>query len=261
MSEAIDNLQAFLSCSVYSSAPALDLVRTRLTTSGRSWEMLPGNCLFSRGTRADAVVLVAHADTVWCHSRTAMLADSFSPTPLQVDGDWIRSADPRTGIGADDRAGIAAIMELNDLQHSVLITDNEEIGMVGSTALLRSKHPVFAELQRHSFMVQLDRKGSTDFKCYSVGTPAFRKYMAEATGLREPDRFSFTDIVALCQDIAGANISIGYENEHTPREAQSISAWEKMVGIARRWLSEPTPRFALEPLKYDDDDGEEIKYS
>lgn len=254
MSAAIHNLKAMLSCSVYSSAPVLDLARARLTAVGRTWEMLPGNCLFSRGSRADAVVLVAHADTVWCHSRCPH--DPSTKTEFIVDRDgWIHSANPRTGIGADDRAGIAAILELLDLQHSVLITDNEEIGMVGAQRLARSGHPAFLDMQKHSFFVQFDRMGSTDFKCYDVGTSAFRKYVHEATGLVEPNRHSFTDIVTLCQDVAGCNISIGYQNEHTPKEKLSIPEWEKMLGIARRWLAEPTPRFELDEVDaadYDD---------
>lgn len=229
-----------LSCSVYETTQVLRLVVDRLEAAGRTWEMLPGNCLYSKGTREDAVVMVAHIDTVW-KSRY----NGSDRTPLNVANGRVSSARSITGIGADDRAGVAIILELLDLGHSILLTDDEEIGMVGSRHLRAFAPEAFEALQKHSFFVQFDRMGRVDFKCYNVGTDAFRDYVHKATGLTEPNRSSFTDIATLCRDVAGVNISVGYQNEHTPEEYLALADWDFALHTARAWLSQPTPRFEL----------------
>jgi tripeptide aminopeptidase len=76
-------------------------------------------------------LLMAHMDTV------PVCAGS---KPLR-DGDFIRSADPRTGLGADDRAGCAVVLSaaLSILMHKLahppltfLWTIQEEIGLYGA---------------------------------------------------------------------------------------------------------------------------------
>ena len=34
-------------------------------------------------------------------------------------------------------------------------------------------------------MIQLDRRGDNDFKCYNVGTDEFRKFIETSTGYKE----------------------------------------------------------------------------
>lgn len=240
MDEVHGRLFEVLSCSVYETTQILRLAAGRLEAAGRSWEMLPGNCMYSKGTREDAVVMVAHVDTVW-KSRY----NGSDRTPLHVADGRVSSARPITGIGADDRAGVALILELLDLGHSILLTDDEEIGMVGSRHLRRFAPEAFEEMQKHSFFVQFDRMGRVDFKCYSVGTDEFRNYVRVTTGLTEPNRSSFTDIVTLCRDVAGVNISVGYQHEHTPEEYLGLADWDFALHTARAWLSQPTPRFEL----------------
>ncbi|OQY09386.1 MAG: hypothetical protein B6I30_09910 [Desulfobacteraceae bacterium 4572_187] len=78
----------------------------------------------------------------------------------------------------------------------------------------------------HQFVVQLDRRNGRDFKCYSVGTDEFRNYVGQTTGYIEPDRSAYTDIVTICRDICGVNLSIGYHSEHCENEHLVISEWE-----------------------------------
>ncbi|MFA4958016.1 MAG: hypothetical protein WC556_13695 [Candidatus Methanoperedens sp.] len=100
------------------------------------------------------------------------------------------------------------------------------------------------EIQRHQFAVQFDRRNRRDFKCYSVGTDDFREYLMEKTGYTEPDRDSYTDIVTLCRDICGVNLSIGYLNEHTNEEILLIDEWWDTLEMCRKWLCEPDlPKF------------------
>lgn len=240
----IELLREIISCSVFDTNEVKEKVTTYLENRGRSVETLPGYCLYSPGPRDDRVVLVAHADTVWKYRKPQQESTEIE----EVNGVW-RSKHKRTGIGADDRAGIAMALLLSDLGHSILITDDEEIGMVGARTLRCSQHSSFLEMQRHRFFLQLDRRGFGDFKCYGVGTDEFRKYISKKTGFREPDRSSFTDICALCVDIPGANVSVGYENEHSPHEELHINAWQETLAILTTWLTPvDDARFVLPPV-------------
>jgi hypothetical protein len=197
------------------------------------------------GIRPDRALLVAHADTVW---------DSPSATPRQNvfvnDGDIYRSAGlvPRRGLGADDRAGCAILWALNNLGHSLLITDGEERGRLGSRFLMEdpSNRDIAEEINEgHSFAVQFDRRNAADFKCYDVGTDEFRSYVAKMTGYTEPDRSTYTDITTICRRIPGVNLSIGYYQEHTLDEYLVTREWQHTVDVAREWLSQPLPTFLL----------------
>lgn len=170
------------------------------------------------GFRPDAAVLVAHADTVW------------------ADGTCYERSYAKTGNGADDRSGCAILWLLRDSGHSLLITDGEESGCLGANYLKGCKD-IYDELNAHTFMVEFDRRGSKDFKCYEVGTKQFRKYVADMMpGYSEPDRNSCTDICAICRDICGVNLSVGYYNEHTPSEKVIEEEWHSTLTAARKWL-------------------------
>ncbi|MDY0017624.1 MAG: hypothetical protein RBS89_07265 [Candidatus Delongbacteria bacterium] len=175
----------------------------------------PARFVYVPGYKPDAAVLVAHADTVWT------IAQSRSGV---------------TGIGADDRAGCAILWLLRDSGHSLLITDGEERGCLGASYASRCID-IDNELNAHTFMVEFDRRGANDFKCYDVGTPEFRSYVADMMpGYTEPDRSSCTDICVLCKDICGVNLSIGYYNEHTTSERIEEDEWHATLTAARKWL-------------------------
>lgn len=197
----------------------------------RSFLYLPGN-------RPDRVLLVAHADTVWDEQL------GFPPKVLEEEG-VLRSGDPALGLGADDRAGCAAIWALRDLGHSLLITGGEEKGLLGAKYLRDEHSSLYQDLNSsHRFAVQFDRQQGQQFKCYAVGSDEFRAYVEAKTGYHEPDRLRGSDISVLCGTICGVNLSIGYRDEHTPQETQSIAEWEHTVQVSRRWLSEANlPRF------------------
>ena len=188
------------------------------------------------GTRENAVLLVAHADTA---------ADERSRIAIEENSRVIFN---RYGIlGADDRAGCAMLWLLRELGHGLLVTDGEEMGGIGTAFLATAFPELYDELNcRYNFMIQIDRRGGNDFKCYNVGTDEFRAYVAEKTGFAEPNRSSFTDIVGLCRDVCGANLSCGYHDEHTAMEYLVKQEWHHTLTLLRRWLSEPgLPAFPL----------------
>lgn len=200
--------------------------------------------VYVRGGRQSKVLLVAHVDTFWDEPQRE--EDPLFPQLLQ-DGQLIRSGSESFGIGADDRAGCAILWLLRDLGHSLLLTDGEEGGRIGSCWLMEdpSNQDLREEVQRdHQFVVQFDRRNGRDYKCYRVGTDLFKDYVEDKTGYSEPNRSSFTDIVTLCRDICGVNLSVGYQNEHSPQETLDTDDWLHTLNLARLWLSEDDlPRF------------------
>lgn len=202
----------------------------------------PARFLYVPGTRPYRVLLAAHADTMWDEPGRAGVPNHF----LEKDG--VIRAQGR-GLGADDRAGCAILWLIKDLGHSLLITDGEERGRLGSRFLMEdpSNRDIAEEINRtHGFAVQFDRRNSRDFKCYDVGTDEFRSYVARQTGYTEPDRDSYTDITTLCRRIPGVNLSIGFYNEHTAQEYLVFEQWMNTLSMAKEWLSGPLPGFILQ---------------
>ena len=180
------------------------------------------------GSRENAVLLVAHADTVGRETLEVDLAEDE------------KTISNRNGIlGADDRAGCAMLWLLRNTGHGLLVTDGEECGSVGSEFLIREFPHLFDEINsRYQFMIQIDRCSHADFKCYKVGTEDFRSYVRAKTHFTEPDRNRSTDIVRLCRDICGVNLSCGYYREHTDEEYLVKEEWRNTLEILRSWLSE-----------------------
>lgn len=118
---------------------------------------------------------------------------------------------------------------------------------MGSTWLMSANRDIADEINNdHQFVVQFDRRGGSDFKCYTVGTDEFREYVNLKTGYTEPDMSIYTDIVTLCEKITGVNLSIGYQQNHTFDECLIISDWQNTLDLCRKWLSEKElPRFKL----------------
>ena len=186
------------------------------------------------GTREKGVLLVAHADTV---------AEANQEVALEEKAGVIRNT---AGIlGADDRAGCAMLWLLRESGHGLLVTDGEENGCIGAHFLSDDCTDIFDEINgRYQFMVQIDRRNGRDYKCYDVGTDAFRAYVESKTGFAEPDRSSSTDIRVLCKKICGVNLSCGYHNEHHEDEYIVTSEWLGTLALLRKWLAEDDlPKF------------------
>lgn len=227
----IDLLNEFLSMTLNSSD---EVFRKFNTIAGAElYGNSPERCLFIEGARKNRVVLVAHADTHWDNK------PGYGAPRIVCENGIVRNNNNMGGLGADDRAGCAMIWLLKDLGHSILITDGEETGRQGSNWLMNNCPDIADKINRdHQFAVQLDRRNGTDYKCYEVGTDEFREYVECQTGYTEPDRDFFTDIVTICRDICGVNLSIGYHNELCSCESLNIREWQHTLDVCRKWLSQ-----------------------
>ena len=203
--------------------------------------------LYIEGKRHPAsgrVLLVAHADTAWDMTFGDVAGLPLVRRPPRIEDGVVRSADPEHGIGADDRAGLAILWLLRHSGHSILITDLEEQGCLGSRDLREKEPELLRRINRdHAFAIQFDRCGGRDFKCYEVGTAGFRTYLKRVTGYTEPDRRSSTDIRVLCDPVdgtlrmCGVNLSVGYYDEHTTEERLVLDEWFHTLNLARAWLA------------------------
>lgn len=213
-------------------------------------ECSPERCVYVPGTRPDRIVLVAHADTVWDDKVGSQRCDERTIGEIQdvkFDGTKYYSGSRSLGIGADDRAGCAMLWLMRKSGHSLLITDGEEAGLLGSKSLLELHPEIVVEINQAQYMVQLDRRGALDYKVYNLPVPEeFHSFIIEKTGRTEPDKGSRTDIVVLCKTICGVNFSIGYYNEHSAGEHLVLSEWLQTFRMVAKLIA-PTgqPRFLL----------------
>jgi hypothetical protein len=230
----------------------MDFLNLPLNTTKEVFEKFGGNdgdYHYIEGRKDNKVLLVAHADTVWKHRDIVDVKSKLIYSNCVIDNGAVVSKNPQTGIGADDRAGCAILHILRNSGHSLLILNDEEIGCVGAKKLSRNKE-LFDEIQKkHQFMIEVDRCDANDFKCYDVGTPEFRKWLSTNTPYKDAGYGAFSDISFLGKDICGVNFSVGYYNEHTPREKVVIAEWKRTLDFLRGLLQKDLPRFELMPLK------------
>lgn len=154
--------------------------------------------------------IVAHLDTVF----------KFVPNNIYYDRvkNVMWSPD---GLGADDRAGVYSIMQLlkTGFKPTVILTTDEELGCVGALKVVADFPTAPTELK---YIIELDRRGSNDCVFYECNNPKFDEYV-ESFGF-VTNFGSFSDISVICPQwkVAGVNLSIGYDNEHSVSETLHI---------------------------------------
>lgn len=146
-------------------------------------------------------------------------------------------------LGADDRAGIAAIINTIDILKQyqigchlkVVFTVHEERGQEGANAIEKSF------FDGVDFAVSMDRKGETDIvvRAHRGYEYCKEKQTQFITLLSEwlwkdsqyhyqPGTGGVSDLIVWSQlDIPSVNLSIGYFNEHTSNEYLNLEAWHR----------------------------------
>ena len=175
------------------------------------------------------IALIAHMDTVFKIPVSDLYYDQKKGVLWSPEG-----------LGADDRAGIFAIIKIlqDGLRPSVILTTGEEDGGVGACAIC-DKYPE-CPIPGLKYLIQLDRHGSNDCVFYDCYCPEFVDYV-ESFGFCE--RWgSFTDISFLMPEwqIVGVNLSIGYEDEHSRTEILNIGPLFDTIRKVKNMLTEQT---------------------
>ena len=216
------------------SVPRLTLYLAKLLTEKYKKVILDKDREYIYAKGDIPIMLVAHMDTV--HKELPKVQQDIQQNIL-----W-----SKTGLGADDRAGIAAIVELLDRGYRphVLFTDKEESGGAGASAFIRDFH----QLIDVNCIVELDRRGSDDSVYYECDTTGFKEYI-NSFGFKTAYG-SFSDISIICPaiGIAGVNLSIGYYNAHSSSEYLKIEEWARTVDRVEDMLDNPpTEKFLYVP--------------
>jgi hypothetical protein len=192
------------------------------------------------------IALVAHMDTVFPRPAEEVFYDRRKNVIWSPDG-----------LGADDRAGIFAIIQIirRGLRPHIIFTTDEEKGCIGADRLSRIKCP-FKDLR---YVIQLDRRGANDCVFYDCDNKEFISYVEEF-GFVEAIG-SFTDICSFCPEwkVAGVNLSVGYQNEHSKSEILYVGHMLNTIEKVCNMLNEKEiPYFKYIPMVYEN--GQWYKY-
>lgn len=186
------------------------------------------------------IALVAHLDTVFKEPVENIYYDERKNVMWSPEG-----------LGADDRAGVFAIIKIirSGLKPHIIFTTDEEIGGLGAEILVKECPTPFAEMK---YIIQLDRRGTNDCVFYDCDNPKFVDYV-ELFGFTEAYG-SFSDISEICPvwGVAGVNLSIGYQNEHSIAETLHISPFLATVDKVIKMLNDANnaPSFKYIPNPY-----------
>lgn len=183
------------------------------------------------------IALVAHMDTVY----------QFPVTNLYYDQRKGVFWSPE-GLGADDRAGIFAIIQIikSGFRPSIILTTDEEKGGLGASALAEKECPI----PNLKYMIQLDRRGTNDCVFYDCYNPSFIKYIEEFGFIEKWGSFSDISFLMPAWRICGTNLSVGYEDEHSVSETLHIRALYDTIEKVKKMLQvAQIPDFKYEELQ------------
>ena len=181
------------------------------------------------------IMLVAHVDTKYPPS-----------TDIQHDKSknvlWSNNH-----LGADDRAGVAAIREIirectKDYKPSVALLDEEEKGCIGAKEFASDFKNKVITVENINAVIELDRRGANDAAFYDCDNKEFTEYI-KSLGFNAV-KGSCSDIKHICPAIhvAGVNLPIGFENEHEPNERLFLDQWQKTLDIVKSVVKNPPER-------------------
>ena len=157
------------------------------------------------------VALIAHLDTVFAYGIRSIFYDKNKNTMWSPEG-----------LGADDRAGVYAIMQIlkRGYRPTVIFTTEEERGALGASALTADINIPPVDIK---YVIELDRQGAIDCVFYDCANERFEEYV-QSFGFRTA-LGTFSDISIICPawEVAGVNLSVGYKNEHSVSETLNIS--------------------------------------
>lgn len=172
------------------------------------------------------ILLVAHLDTVF----------KAPPKDIYYDRKEHIIWSPQ-GLGADDRAGIFAIIQilLKGYKPFILFTTEEESGGVGATALTHDFPKCPFDFK---YIVELDRQGDLDCVFYNCLNEDFQNYIESFNFVT--DWGTFTDISIICPawEIAGVNLSVGYLNEHSFIETLNTKSLRQTIDKVCKMLDD-----------------------
>lgn len=197
-----------------------------------------GNLYVTKGKSKVYNCVVGHLDI------NQSKCDDFSV--VIVKDTWIVGFDnikgEQVGLGHDDKIGVYFALEMLERFDTLkcFFPLDEEIGCIGTRA---SEKTWFKNV---GFMVQLDRRGSTDISSHTNGTRVVtNNTMSKLLPVLKEYGFEwketmYTDVGELVKQNSkqGVNISTGYYREHSSEERLNIHEYENSQEFAYNVLLE-----------------------
>lgn len=164
------------------------------------------------------VCLLAHIDTVW----------NRPPQNFFFDNEQSVLWSPQ-GLGADDRAGVYAIINLvkRGYRPHIIFTDSEEIGGLGAEDLIRKFNK--CPFEKCNALIELDRQGKDEVVFYSCDNKKFEKLINSYGFVTKQGSFSDISLIAPIWGIAACNLSVGYYLEHSLGEHLNINELNNII--------------------------------
>ena len=175
------------------------------------------------------VLLIAHTDTVHDHPPREIYFDD-------IDGVYIA----QNGLGADDRAGVYASMELiKNNKCDVLFTSLEEKGSIGAKRFIQDydKNP------KYHMLLQLDNPGENGAMFYDNESQDFQEYILGFGFVPATGKSSDIKIIAPHWKVNAVNLSVGYYHAHKKHEQLNPDHLESTTMKVDKILKEPIPAF------------------
>ena len=183
-----------------------------------------GQWTFSVDAYGNLYTRVGTAPILWsCHLDTVHRKEGWQNVRIDNHGHIRQKGTKSRCLGADDGAGIWLLLEMlaEGVEGLYVFHLDEEVGGKGSAWITKYNKP-FAEGIKYA--VAFDRKGTKSIITNQWGvccSDEFGKSLADEIGMdheldttgRFTDTDNYKDIVPEC-----TNVSVGYYNEHTPRE-------------------------------------------
>jgi tripeptide aminopeptidase len=221
---------------------------------GRCWSDAHNNVYIVKGRADHYPCLAAHIDTV--HPMTPVQI-------IQQDGMLVGfdQRGRRTGIGADDKAGVYICLELLERMDNVAVAlfAAEEVGCQGAYAadaaffekvgcVVEFDCPAFGLLSYTSGGVRLFQNDG-DF--IQRAWPVLNRH-----GLTRWQHHPFSDVMALRErfDFSCLNLSCGYHNWHRPDEYVALDEVEAALASAEDLLR----MLGCRHYAFDADDGDAV---
>lgn len=181
------------------------------------------NFIFAIPDNPIPICLVAHWDTI----RQCSL-----PFINKINGIWTC---PMLPLGADDRAGVYALLKLQKYQPYLLFFGGEERGGVGARLFCE----FYDKLEGVNLLVELDREGFSEYVVYDLFPEKVEQYIESFDYVMQTGLFSDIAILSEHFNIPAVNLSIGYYNQHTCREILSLSLLDYCIKQIEQLLANP----------------------
>ncbi len=196
-------------------------------------EYLLPDVVFNEDGFGNVYVVVGDSPTVMFTSHVDTVSTASTNFSRSFDGRFVRT-DGATILGADDKAGVAAMLTMIQQGRKGLyyFFDGEECGGKGSSAVAK-KFTEQRQFDGIKYCISLDRKEYSDIITYQAGgqccSLAFASSLSDALAKQgmflDPcpdgiytDSAEFVGMIAEC-----TNLSVGYFGEHTTSVKQDMN--------------------------------------